>query len=143
MSADIMDFDELKRHHHRHYHRQKAPPDAQGRAVARFSASQTRRNPWPVWGLVAAVLCAVLLIPAAVRNDDPEPDLESGIAGLSLNQVELPPRPSLSSITRLSAPELPASELSASELSTSTNLPLGVPNLSQLSVTRIEAKETI
>lgn len=134
MNADVPDLDEFKRHH-RH---QEAPADAQARAVARFSASQDRRNPWPVWGFVAAVVCVVLLIPAVVRNDDPAPELESGMAGLSLNQVELPPRPSLSSITELSAPEL-----SASQLSTSTNLPLGVPKLSQLSVTRIEAKETI
>ena len=120
----------------------KAPDGARAAAVARFTASQPRSRHLPAWGLAAAAVCAVLLIPGVVRDsngreDGPAPGEQSdgnyGVASLSLNQLELPPRPDLQSLRRLSS----------SQLSATTNLPLGIPNLSQLSVTRIEDKETM
>jgi hypothetical protein len=132
MTADTSDLNQLKRHHQA----RKAPSDAQALAVARFRAGQTKTNRWNWWGagaVAASVLCVVLFIPGETGDAERSSEPVFGAAGLSLNQVALPPRPSLQTITGLSA----------SELSASTNLPLAVPNLSQLSVSRIEDKETI
>jgi hypothetical protein len=132
MNSDspAVDVDELKRDHHR----TRAPAGASTAALARFNDSQVRRNYWPALGLAAAVLFVAVLVPRVVQDDDlPAARDDFGAAGLSLNQLELPPRPELETITHLSA----------SGLSMSTSLPLGVPNMSQLSAIRNEDKETI
>jgi hypothetical protein len=129
MAADLNDLNELKRHHHA----RRAPVDARSLAVTRYLATRMPFNAWRAWPAAVAVLCAVLFIPAALREDDPVSEPGYGAAGLSLSQMDLPSRFNWQTTTGLSP----------SALSVTTNLPLGVPNLSQLSVTRIEDKETI
>ena len=131
MSSDALgeQLDQVRRQ----YRDNVAPANTRAEALARFGAARPRPIPWPAWGLAAAVICAAVLIPNVVRDDDAQPVGETGVAGLSLNQLELPPRPQLPT----------PGQLSSSELSSTTSLPLGIPNLSQLSVPQIEAKETI
>ena len=114
------------------YRGRRAPPGMLDAALARYQEKQGQGSAWPVWGAVAVMVCAAVVVPNLVNQDAPHQGEEINLRTLSLNRLAMPTGPTLSTSTR-----------AVSELSSSTRLPLRVPNLSQLSVTRSQEKETM
>lgn len=123
-------FSELAKHHQR----QRAPQDALEVAVSTYTAHQGSPRRWPLLAAAAAVVCAVILMPAVVRLvSGPGQGIETQprLASLSLSQLRLPARPVLA----ISAGPTPS-------LASITRLSIRAPNLNQLSATGGQVKET-
>ncbi len=120
------------------YRRRRAPEDALHAAVAEFAVRTTKvmivPPRWPVLACSAVVVCTVLFLPVLVGQIEApggRSDLSSGLGGLSLSRVQIPPRPTL----RIDA--------GGPNLASVTRLPLTAPKFSQLNRAGEQAKETL